>query len=184
MQPAPLPCSYLAPIVNDLAAQLPPITRAQGTHAIIICPTRELCLQVADVLTMLVRRFVWLVSCFGAALELPLSLSFFLGGRASAGPPAACVTPAFSFLGVFCVLALSRPFFGTTHTHTQLLHLPQVSGAVHGGEDRGKEKARLRKGVTVLVATPGRLLDHLENTKAFRTGGQRPSAQVGMGVGG
>lgn len=57
------PCrSYLAPIVADLAAQQPPITRAQGTYAIVICPTRELCLQVADVLTMLVRRFVWLVS--------------------------------------------------------------------------------------------------------------------------
>ncbi len=27
------------------------------------------------------------------------------------------------------------------------------------------------QGVTVLVATPGRLLDHLQNTKAFRTGG-------------
>ncbi|PRW60362.1 DEAD-box ATP-dependent RNA helicase 17 [Chlorella sorokiniana] len=96
--------SYLAPIVADLAAQQPAITRAQGTFAIVICPTRELCLQVADVLTMLVRRFVWL-----------------------------------------------------------------VGGAIHGGEDRGKEKARLRKGVTVLVATPGRLLDHLQNTKSFRT---------------
>ncbi len=58
-------CSYLAPIVADLAAQQPAITRAQGTFAVVICPTRELCLQVADVLTMLVRRFVWLVS-FGA----------------------------------------------------------------------------------------------------------------------
>ena len=41
---------------------------------------------------------------------------------------------------------------------------------MYGGEDRGKEKARLRKGVTVLVATPGRLLDHLQNTQAFVTG--------------
>jgi len=31
-----------------------------------------------------------------------------------------------------------------------------------GGEHRGHEKARLRKGVTVLVATPGRLIDHLQ----------------------
>ena len=36
---------------------------------------------------------------------------------------------------------------------------------MHGGENRAKEKARLRKGVTVLVATPGRLLDHLQNTQ-------------------
>ncbi|KAL4427451.1 hypothetical protein ABPG77_000740 [Micractinium sp. CCAP 211/92] len=96
--------SYLAPIVHDLAAQQPPLSRSRGTLAVVICPTRELCLQVADVLTMLVRRFVWL-----------------------------------------------------------------VGGAIHGGEDRGKEKARLRKGVTILVATPGRLLDHLQNTAAFRT---------------
>ena len=40
---------------------------------------------------------------------------------------------------------------------------------MHGGENRAKEKARLRRGVTVLVATPGRLLDHLQNTAAFRT---------------
>lgn len=43
-----------------------------------------------------------------------------------------------------------------------------VPGAVHGGENRAKEKARLRKGVALLVATPGRLVDHLENTTAFR----------------
>ncbi len=49
----------------------------------------------------------------------------------------------------------------------------QVGGSVFGGENRDKEKARLRKGVTVLVATPGRLLDHLQSTAAFRTGALR-----------
>lgn len=44
-----------------------------------------------------------------------------------------------------------------------------MGGAIYGGENRAKEKARLRKGVTVLVATPGRLLDHLQNTQSFRT---------------
>lgn len=38
-----------------------------------------------------------------------------------------------------------------------------------GGENRNKEKARLRKGVNVIVATPGRLLDHLQMTEAFHT---------------
>lgn len=42
-----------------------------------------------------------------------------------------------------------------------------MCGAITGGENRGKEKARLRKGLTVVVATPGRLLDHLEKTTAF-----------------
>ena len=43
-----------------------------------------------------------------------------------------------------------------------------VCGGVMGGENKQKEKARLRKGVSVLVATPGRLLDHLRHTTAFR----------------
>jgi ATP-dependent RNA helicase DDX31/DBP7 len=43
-----------------------------------------------------------------------------------------------------------------------------VCGGVMGGENKQKEKARLRKGVSVLVATPGRLLDHLRSTTAFR----------------
>lgn len=34
-----------------------------------------------------------------------------------------------------------------------------------GGENPKKEKARLRKGCTVLVCTPGRFLYHLKNTK-------------------
>lgn len=40
-------------------------------------------------------------------------------------------------------------------------------GAIHGGDNRHKEKARLRKGIHVLVTTPGRLLDHLTTTASF-----------------
>lgn len=36
-------------------------------------------------------------------------------------------------------------------------------------EKRKSEKARLRKGVQVVVGTPGRLLDHLYHTDSFRT---------------
>ncbi|KAJ2853360.1 ATP-dependent RNA helicase dbp7, partial [Coemansia erecta] len=42
-----------------------------------------------------------------------------------------------------------------------------VPGMVMGGEKKQSEKARLRKGVSVLACTPGRLLDHLENTASF-----------------
>ena len=38
--------AYLAPILDDLARLSPRVTRAQGTHALVITPTRELCLQV------------------------------------------------------------------------------------------------------------------------------------------
>jgi ATP-dependent RNA helicase DDX31/DBP7 len=40
-------------------------------------------------------------------------------------------------------------------------------GSIHGGDNRHKEKARLRKGIHILVATPGRLLDHLCTTSSF-----------------
>ena len=40
-----------------------------------------------------------------------------------------------------------------------------VCSTIMGGENPKKEKARLRKGCTVLVCTPGRLLYHLKNTQ-------------------
>jgi ATP-dependent RNA helicase DDX31/DBP7 len=45
-----------------------------------------------------------------------------------------------------------------------------VSGLLTGGATRTHEKARLRKGLPILVATPGRLLDHLQNSTAFNVG--------------
>lgn len=40
-----------------------------------------------------------------------------------------------------------------------------VAGTVIGGEKKQSEKARLRKGLNILVATPGRLVDHLDHTE-------------------
>ncbi|XXG95105.1 hypothetical protein Hte_001365 [Hypoxylon texense] len=45
-----------------------------------------------------------------------------------------------------------------------------VSTTVIGGESKKSEKARLRKGVNILIATPGRLVDHLDNTKVLDVG--------------
>ncbi|XP_048098805.1 probable ATP-dependent RNA helicase DDX31, partial [Alosa alosa] len=39
-----------------------------------------------------------------------------------------------------------------------------VPGVLMGGEKRKAEKARLRKGINILVSTPGRLVDHINNT--------------------
>ena len=39
-----------------------------------------------------------------------------------------------------------------------------VSTTVSGGEKKKSEKARLRKGINILIATPGRLADHIEHT--------------------
>jgi ATP-dependent RNA helicase DDX18/HAS1 len=46
-------------------------------------------------------------------------------------------------------------------------HHTQTHGLVMGGANRRTEAERLVKGVSLLVATPGRLLDHLQNTKGF-----------------
>ncbi|KAL7547897.1 hypothetical protein ACHAWF_011162 [Thalassiosira exigua] len=43
----------------------------------------------------------------------------------------------------------------------------QTYGLVIGGANRRTEAERLAKGVNIVIATPGRLLDHLQNTKGF-----------------
>ena len=43
----------------------------------------------------------------------------------------------------------------------------QTHGLIIGGANRRVEAEKLVKGVNLLVATPGRLLDHMQNTKGF-----------------
>lgn len=112
--------AFLLPILNSLVAESRPrVTREMGTLALVLSPTRELCLQTHAVFSRLTQRY------------------------------------------------------------------PQiVAGVVMGGQKMKSEKASLRKGsyhsrmggmslvtlfagVTVLVCTPGRLLDHIQNTAAF-----------------
>ncbi|XP_068307858.1 DEAD-box ATP-dependent RNA helicase 17-like [Pyrus communis] len=94
--------AYLAPVIHHLHLYQPRIQRSDGTFALVLVPTRELCLQVHEILHKVLHRFHWI-----------------------------------------------------------------LPGYVMGGENRSKEKARLRKGISILVATPGRLLDHLKNTSSF-----------------
>ncbi|KAE7998410.1 hypothetical protein FH972_002956 [Carpinus fangiana] len=94
--------AYLAPIIHHLQGDQPRVQRSDGTFALVLVPTRELCMQVYEILQKLLHRFHWI-----------------------------------------------------------------VPGYITGGENRSKEKARLRKGISILVATPGRLLDHLKNTTSF-----------------
>lgn len=94
--------AYLAPIIHQLQSFDTRIQRADGTFALVLVPTRELCTQVYEILQKLLHRFHWI-----------------------------------------------------------------VPGYIMGGENRSKEKSRLRKGVSILIATPGRLLDHLKNTSSF-----------------
>jgi ATP-dependent RNA helicase DDX18/HAS1 len=48
-----------------------------------------------------------------------------------------------------------------------MAHHSQTYGTVIGGANRRAEAEKLTKGVNLLIATPGRLLDHLQNTQGF-----------------
>lgn len=48
-----------------------------------------------------------------------------------------------------------------------------VGTTVIGGESKQSEKARIRKGINILIATPGRLSDHLKNTEALKVSSVR-----------
>ncbi|KAE9410799.1 DEAD-domain-containing protein [Gymnopus androsaceus JB14] len=60
---------------------------------------------------------------------------------------------------------LALQIFGVAKDLMQ--HHSQTFGIVMGGANRRAEEEKLTKGVNLLVSTPGRLLDHLENTKGF-----------------
>lgn len=76
--------------------------------------------------------------------------------------------------GVFAIIVSpTRELAKQTHTVLEQLIRPfpwLVSTAITGGESKKAEKARIRKGVNFLVATPGRLADHIDNTQALNLG--------------
>ena len=76
-------------------------------------------------------------------------------------------------LGVFAIILtptreLAHQIYLVLELLTKVCHYI-VPGIVIGGEKKKSEKARLRKGVNILVGTPGRLADHIDNTKLFLT---------------
>jgi hypothetical protein len=60
---------------------------------------------------------------------------------------------------------LSMQTFGVLKELVKYHHF--TYGLIMGGTNRYLESDKLIKGVNILVATPGRLLDHLQNTKHF-----------------
>jgi ATP-dependent RNA helicase DDX18/HAS1 len=59
-------------------------------------------------------------------------------------------------------------FFKTHDVAKELLkYHSQTLGLLIGGSSRKTEAQHLAKGINIVVATPGRLLDHLQNTKRF-----------------
>ena len=62
---------------------------------------------------------------------------------------------------------LSLQIYGVLRDLIEYAEYPQTHGLIMGGANRRAESDKLVKGVNILVATPGRLLDHLANTKGF-----------------
>lgn len=101
--------AYALPLLHQLllSCDTHPVQRDRcGTLLLVMCPTRELVVQVTQTLTDVLRHALFL-----------------------------------------------------------------TVGGIYGGESRHKEKARLRKGLPVLVATPGRMLDHLQSTSSWVVSG-------------
>lgn len=68
------------------------------------------------------------------------------------------------------ILVPTRELAEQVYDEARLLFRPWhwlVVGSVVGGENKHHEKSRLKKGINVLVSTPGRLLDHMRNTQRF-----------------
>ena len=68
-----------------------------------------------------------------------------------------------------CVVQVGGSVHVAARTALEGEKLRRWAGACTAGEPGQGEGAAAARGVTVLVATPGRLLDHLQNTAAFRT---------------
>lgn len=62
---------------------------------------------------------------------------------------------------------LSLQIYGVLRDLMEYSGYPQTHGLVMGGANRRAEAEKLTKGVNIIVATPGRLNDHLANTKGF-----------------
>ena len=66
------------------------------------------------------------------------------------------------------VLSPTRELAAQIHEHLEALaaHTDITGAAIFGGVAMGPQERAFRRGVDVLVATPGRLLDHLQNSYA------------------
>ncbi|KAK6925202.1 DEAD/DEAH box helicase domain [Dillenia turbinata] len=99
--------------------------------------------------------------------------------RTGSGKTLAFLLPAVELLYHICfsprngtgvvVICPTRELAMQTHAVAKdlLKYHSQTVGLIYGGSARKGEAERLVKGVNLLVATPGRLLDHLQNTEGF-----------------
>lgn len=87
----------------------------------------------------------------------------------SSGTFAIIITPTRELAIQLCELSTKLLNFPRNDKSGNVIKGPRwiTPGAFLSGISRDKEKARLRTGVNLVFTTPGRLLDHLENTKSW-----------------
>ena len=70
------------------------------------------------------------------------------------------------------VLTPTRELAAQIHTHLEdiAVHTPVTGAAIFGGVGMGPQEHALRSGVDVVIATPGRLLDHMRKPYARLNG--------------
>jgi ATP-dependent RNA helicase RhlE len=85
-----------------------------------------------------------------------------------ADDPAAVPTPALAARSRVLVLAPTRELAVQIEDqiHGLAYHTSVTSAAVYGGVDMGMQERALKAGVDIIVATPGRLMDHMRQQNA------------------
>ncbi|KAK0592499.1 hypothetical protein LWI29_020330 [Acer saccharum] len=63
--------TYLAPIIHHLQDYTPRIDRSQGTFALVLVPTHELCMRVYEILQKLLHSFHWIVPGISILVATP-----------------------------------------------------------------------------------------------------------------
>ncbi|KAJ3331007.1 ATP-dependent RNA helicase dbp7 [Blyttiomyces sp. JEL0837] len=158
--------AYLLPIVQRLmfaesergGALSKSLNRELGTIAIVLAPTRELAKQISTVLEALLRYN----SSGGGSGNKAVKVEGDDDDDDNDDGDE--------------VQEKDKPKAGTNGGDTAPKSKHRhwiIPGLVVGGDKKKSEKARLRKGSTILVSTPGRLLDHMKTTRAFEIGNLR-----------
>ncbi|EPZ32206.1 DNA/RNA helicase, DEAD/DEAH box type domain-containing protein [Rozella allomycis CSF55] len=140
----------------------PTIIQSKTIGCLLEQPERDLCMQS---MTGSGKTLAFLLPVIQRCLLLAESLKVQNTNIRDLGTLAIVLTPTRELAQqIYSVLEklLSGPLQVSDECRVTL-----VPGVIVGGDKRKSEKARLRKGIHILVATPGRLLDHLQTTSSF-----------------
>jgi len=156
--------AFLIPVVELLYKVR--FTARNGTGAIIISPTREVSDQSLRYRRYLIHALLLLLPLSPHPSHLGCYLIILLLVVSKPNPK---LTNQFtnSRCNSFVPKQLSLQIYGVLADLCNNGKHNLTFGLVIGGANRKTEADRLSKGVNILVATPGRLLDHLQNTKNF-----------------